>query len=178
MKEENERLKSYLNQIMRDYRSLQMRFLEASSKHDPEKPSEGAKVGDRDRKLEESDDLVSLSLGRASSSVDTKKEERNRSPLGQEKKYDEEGLALALDCKFEASKSGTTESQPNPSPENSSEEEPKEDAGETWPPSKVLKTMRSNGDDEVSQQNPVKKARVSVRARCDTPTVSKQTWQI
>lgn len=59
------------------------------------------------------------------------------------------------------------------SPENSASETKEEDtaaAGETWPPSKALKATRS-GDDELSQPS-VKRARVSVRARCDTPTVS------
>lgn len=38
----------------------------------------------------------------------------------------------------------------------------------SWPP---MKRASSNGDDEVSQTS-VKRARVCVRARCDTPTVS------
>ncbi|KAI4319129.1 hypothetical protein MLD38_032765 [Melastoma candidum] len=171
VKEENERLKSYLSQIMRDYRSLQMRFME-ESKRELNVSSVVDKRGDEQRKLEEADDLVSLSLGRASSSIDPKKGEK-KDHVSEKKYDDEEGLVLGLDCKFEASKSGTTESLPNRSPENSFEEEPKEDAGETWPPGKALNTKRSsNGDDEVLQQNPVKKARVSVRARCDTPTMN------
>lgn len=60
------------------------------------------------------------------------------------------------------------------SPDNSASETKEEDAaaaaGEIWPPSKALKATRS-GDDELSQPS-VKRARVSVRARCDTPTVS------
>ncbi|KAK6928220.1 WRKY domain [Dillenia turbinata] len=47
-----------------------------------------------------------------------------------------------------------------------------EDAGETWPPSKTSKTMTSPDDNEVSPQSQVKRARVSVRARCDTPTMN------
>lgn len=93
--------------------------------------------------------------------------------LAKGKNHDEqakESLSLGSLCTFEASKSGTNETLPNPSPENSFGE-PKEEAGETWPPSKVLKTVRG-GDDEVPQQNPAKKARVSVRARCDTPTMN------
>ncbi|XP_030521284.1 WRKY transcription factor 72A-like [Rhodamnia argentea] len=176
VREENQKLKMYLTQTMRDYRTLQMKFFDAVKQEDDSKKSADAAKGNRREIDQESDQLVSLSLGRTTS--DSKKsllEDKNKS-LGQvkentnENKF-EEGLGLGLDYKFEVSKSGTTESLPNPSPDTSIEEA-KEEAGETWPPSKVLKTMRSGGDDEVSQQNPVKKARVSVRARCDTPTMN------
>lgn len=65
------------------------------------------------------------------------------------------------------------ETLPNPSsPVNIFKDKPKEEVEETWPPPKVLKTMPSGGEDEVAQQCPLKKARVCVRMRCDTPTVS------
>ncbi|KAJ0105289.1 hypothetical protein Patl1_17838 [Pistacia atlantica] len=115
-------------------------------------------------------ELVSLSLGRFSS--DSKKEEKTKtSSSGKEDDQKiKEGLSLGLECKFEVSKPDANEALPDPSLTNGFEE-PKEEAGETWPPSKALKTMRS-GEEDISQQNPVKRARVSVRARCETPTMN------
>ncbi|KAK3406291.1 WRKY transcription factor 72B [Eucalyptus grandis] len=176
VREENQKLKMYLNQIMRDYRTLQMKFFDAVKQEDDNKKSANATKGSCREIDQESDELVSLSLGRATS--DSKKlslEDKNKS-LAQVKdntndhKF-EEGLGFGLDYKLELLTSGTTESLPNPSPDTSIEEA-KEEAGETWPPGIVKKTMRTSCDDEVSQQNPVKKARVSVRARCDTPTMN------
>ncbi|GMJ09327.1 ARABIDOPSIS THALIANA WRKY DNA-BINDING PROTEIN 72, WRKY DNA-binding protein 72 [Hibiscus trionum] len=60
-------------------------------------------------------------------------------------------LSLGLDSKSQLS-----------TPANSSEE--------TWPPSKIQNTTSRNGDED--QQNPVKRARVCVRARCDAPTMN------
>lgn len=176
MKEENERLKKFLERIMRDYKTLQKQFLDIVKQDDQKQqsaniPSAGA------QELEESS-LVSLSLGLDSGSSSSGKCEKSKllsASRNDDQKLDEdhqEGLALSLDCKFEAAiKSGTSGSNlpNNTSPKDSSENQ-KEEAGEIWPPSKALKTMRS-GDDEVSQQNPPKKTRVCVRARCDTPTV-------
>lgn len=160
--EENQRLKMYLERMMKDYRTLQMQFQGMVEK-------EGEKPGSSDDTPQESE-LVSLSLGRASA-AEMKREDVQQRSVGKDKVGDgdndnkKEGLTLGLDCKFQSL-------QPNnPSTDNSSDEEVKEENGETWPPSKVLKTMRSSGEDEVSQQNPAKRARVSVRVRCDAPTV-------
>ncbi|GLT58587.1 hypothetical protein SLA2020_314670 [Shorea laevis] len=162
VREENKRLKTCLNQIMRDYQNLQMQFYNIV--HQEKKKS--AEKGDNNHCQEaEEPELVSLTLGR--SATDSKKDEKNKTS-----NEGKEGLTLGLDCKFDVSKSDVENevSLPNQSPTNSSED-PKKEAAETWPPSKILKTMR-NGDDEVLQQNPVKKARVCVRARCDTPTMN------
>ncbi|OWM90434.1 hypothetical protein CDL15_Pgr014737 [Punica granatum] len=191
VREENLRLKQYLDQIMRDYNNLQMQFLDVAKQGD-HKPSV-----DAIRKHKDIDDqgtgreseLVSLSLGRAPSSSDSKKEqEKIDKPLSSSPKKgnvdkekfqleeEDQELKLGLECKFEVEKPGTIESTlpTNLSPTNSFEEQREEEPGQTWPPSKAPKTMRS-GDNEVSQQdnnNPVKKARVSVRARCDAPTMN------
>ena len=164
VREENQRLKMYLNRIMKDYQNLQMQFYDIIRQDE----KKSAATTNNDHQEVEEPELVSLTLGRFSS--DSRKDDKNKtSGQGKEEEKSKEGLSLGLDYKFEASKSDVDdESLPNPSPENSSQE-PKEE--ETWPPKKVLKTVRS-GDDEILQQNPVKKTRVSVRARCDTPTVS------
>ncbi|XP_062170048.1 WRKY transcription factor 72A-like isoform X3 [Alnus glutinosa] len=173
VREENQRLKKHLDRMVKDYQTLQMRFYDIVQQ----------KGRNKHQEVEEPDhQFVSLSLGRVVQS-DTKKDEKNiiASNSSQWKDDDDdekskEGLSLGLDCKFDLSKSKELSDQSlrNPSPFNSNSEEAKEDAGETWPPggNKGLKTMRSTGDDEVSQQNPMKKARVSVRARCETPTMN------
>lgn len=153
VREENQRLRMYLDQIMKDYKTLQMQFYDVV-RQEAKESTEKASI----LQIEEPE-FVSLSLGRVSS--DPKKDEKNKTTSKVEDDGVKGGLSLGLDCKFEVL---------NPSPENSFGG-PKEDAGESWPPSKSLKTMRT-GDDEISQQNPAKRCRVSVRARCDTPTVS------
>ncbi|XP_022768346.1 probable WRKY transcription factor 72 [Durio zibethinus] len=164
VREENQRLKMYLNRIMKDYQNLQMQFYDIVR---PDAKKSTATTNNDHQEVEELE-LVSLTLGRFSS--DSRKDDKKRtSGQGKEEERGKEGLSLGLDYKFVASKSDTDdEALPNRSPANSSQE-PKEE--ETWPPSKVLKTIRS-GDDEALQQNPVKKARVCVRARCDTPTMN------
>lgn len=175
VRQENQRLKMYLDQMMKDYKTLQKQFHNIVHDHDQEAPKNSTDTAHDKRHQEtaEEPEFVSLTLGRSSSSSELK---RDRSPNKVEtavnvRQDKEGGLVLGLDCKFDVPKQSSTESSLNPSPEISLEEVKKE-AGETWPPQKSPKTMRSTGDDEVSQQNPAKKARVSVRVRCDTPTVS------
>lgn len=163
--EENQRLKTRLNRILNDYRTLQMQFhsiVEQETKDCSAKPN-------NDEETMEEAELVSLSLGRIPV---PRNNEKGKVP--KTLKEEEEGLSLGLECKFETSKSGsTTEHVANPSPTNSVEEVPKEEAaGESWAASKGHKTHRDGGEVEFSQQNPAKKARVCVRARCDTSTVN------
>ncbi|KAK7281825.1 hypothetical protein RIF29_10127 [Crotalaria pallida] len=164
--EENQRLKMCLNRVLNDYRTLQVQFHSIAQQ---EAPNSYDKVNNSLQEIIKESELVSLSLGRL-----PRKDEKAKVPKqlsGDDEEYKKD-LALGLDCKFETSKSGSTnEHLPKPSPENSSQV-PKEEAGETWPPSKVLKTLRDTGDDEISQEIPAKKTRVCVRARCDTPTLN------
>lgn len=171
VREENQRLKQYLNQVMRDYKTLQTQFVNTVKKDD--KTDIAPTIGtDNDRETE----LVSLSLGRSGGSrFDSKKQDHEKIKKGGSK--EEEGLRLRLHSKFEVSGSGTSESLPKPSPTTSSSsfEEAKEGevGSETLPQSKGIKIRRNAVEDhEASNNQANKRARVSVRARCDTPTVS------
>ncbi|XVF85991.1 hypothetical protein PTKIN_Ptkin17bG0165000 [Pterospermum kingtungense] len=177
VKEENERLKLLLSQIVKEYESLQMRFLDILQQEEAQK-SMATETAPSHQEDEESDDLVSLSLG-ISSGCETKNEEKNISSnlIGNgkedhdQKPNDNEGLALGLECKFDPPVS--SEPEKSPSSDSSLGKPEEEKPTEVCPPIKVQKTVRSSGDDEdVSEQMPLKKARVSVRARCDTPTMN------
>ncbi|KAK4257172.1 hypothetical protein QN277_006795 [Acacia crassicarpa] len=188
VREENQRLKMCLERIMKEYHDLQMQFQVIAQQEAATTKSCGDQrptniVKNQEAASEESD-LVSLSLGRVPASSNEKSKVMSSKPslqLQREEEEEEKDLALGLDCKFETSKSGsTTEALPNNngSPTNTSELAHKaEEAGESWPPSKAALNNKSPRDsstdqDEVSQQNPAKKARVCVRARCDTPTLN------
>ncbi|CAJ2664511.1 unnamed protein product [Trifolium pratense] len=179
VREENQRLKMCLNKIMTEYRALEIQF-QNMVKQETKKNNVDTNDNNHDEIMAESD-LVSLSLGRVPSNNVPKNEDKNNKvsklTLNNEDGEFKEELALGLDCKFETSKSSSTnEGLPNvPSPVNSSEVVPIKDdeVVETWPPSKVVnnKTTR-DAEEEVAQQTPAKKARVCVRARCDTPTMN------
>ncbi|KAA8529458.1 hypothetical protein F0562_033743 [Nyssa sinensis] len=168
VREENERLKLTLSQIMKEYQSLQMHFQGIVQQEEAMKSRDTAPSMHPE---DEEPELVSLSLGRASSEPKNKDEIKktiiSNSSKGKEDDKFDEGLKLGLDCRFDLA---PTELTKNPSSENSFEES-KEDPTETWPPNKNLKTVRS-GDDDI-QENPMKKARVSIRATCDTSTVQR-----
>lgn len=165
-RDENQRLKIYLDRIVKDYRTLQMKFHDITDQQEETKKSTDPVD---DHQGSEHHELVSLTLGRISS--EPKRDGKSCKTSSQGENHDKKSLSLGLDCTFEASKSDTNEGLPNLSSVNSFGE-PKEEAGEAWQRSKALKTMRGGDDEVIMQQNPAKKARVSVRARCDTPTVS------
>ncbi|XVF14228.1 hypothetical protein REPUB_Repub09cG0040200 [Reevesia pubescens] len=166
VKEENERLKMMLEQIQENYKSLQLRFSEILQQGDAKKSTDSSVPNSHNDEAPEPE-LVSLCLGRSPTGL-KKDKKTTRSSKSEEEQEIKACLTLGLDSKFQLS----TEIESNPSPENSSEDQPKEDdAGETCPPSKIQKTT-TNGDEDVAQQNHVKRARVSVRARCDAPTMN------
>ncbi|XP_048427589.1 WRKY transcription factor 72A [Pyrus x bretschneideri] len=178
--EENERLKLLLSQISKDYQSLWMHFhglLQNGGDTKKCTDTSSSIVLDLTHKqnTEEADDLVSLSLGRTSSSIDQPRKDGRIKKISQlssstNGKDDDDdngmlngaGLALELGCKFEPAADQSTD--------NSSGGPKEDDLAEIGPPSKTLKTTRSR-DDEVSQQTRLKKARVSVRVRCDDHTI-------
>ncbi|PHT47852.1 hypothetical protein CQW23_12060 [Capsicum baccatum] len=157
--EENQRLKKHLDRVMKDYQNLQMQFHEISQRG----------VEKSNNVKHDEAELVSLTLGRTSSDT---KIELSKILNKKENVEEEDNLTLGLDCKFQSSANAPTKSPPsNLSPENSLGEVKDEKGTETWPAHKGLKTIRDEEDDVV-QQNPIKRAKVSVRIRCDTPTMN------
>ncbi|KAI3974185.1 hypothetical protein MKX01_033436 [Papaver californicum] len=198
VRKENERLKLVLARILEDYQSLQKHLVEVVQQGEQTKTNSGATLQTTFPlhqtmpmiQAEEESQLVSLSLGRTtSSSSDRFSNYMSQFPKGETNKdkfSKEASLSLGLDCNYDViSKpvsSNSTSAEPlmiYPSPENSlGSDDLKEDAGEKW---QTTNNATSNGkavirsrDDEVSQQqqNPVKKPRVSVRTRCETPTMN------
>ena len=180
VREENERLKTVLQHIKNDYKSLQLRFFDiikqdqSENLHDLQKPSTesqkkiNSSPNNRSRQNEEAE-LVSLSLGRSS----TPRDDQAKNLSTDQKNYDHDkglkadDLTLGLGSETKVS---TEVIASDESAENSSEDQAKELT--EFP--KKNSNMR-NDNDEVShdqQSQAAKRARVCVRARCDTPTVS------
>nr|AKA27881.1 WRKY protein [Salvia miltiorrhiza] len=164
--EENQRLKMYLDGILKDYRTLQMQYRdvmqqEATTKLSPHHHDLMEAAAD--------DGLIDLSL--AMSSIDKKRKTPKMNDDIEILDDNKQGLSLGLDCKFDLPEKSPIKPSPTLTPENSIEEV-KEEAGETWPPKGVKNARDAGGEDEISQQNPTKRARVSVRVRCDTPTMN------
>ncbi|KAF5457162.1 hypothetical protein F2P56_021287 [Juglans regia] len=164
VKEENERLKMMLDKIEKDYQSLQLCFFDIIKQEASKRCTESAPS--HEQIDQESDQLVSLCLGRSTPSHELKRDEKGcNNPCNSKTIKD-------LEWKYNHN-IGWESTEQLASSDPSSKEPNKQivEAGDTWLPSKTLKTMR-NGDDEISQQTHVKRARVSVRARCDTPTMN------
>ncbi|XP_062009949.1 probable WRKY transcription factor 72 [Rosa rugosa] len=166
VREENARLKKTLEHMMKDYQSLQLRFFDILKQESHSKKATMSASTSHIEIEEAHDQLLSLCLGR---SPRDPKNISDESRLVQVDHHQDlkANLTLELGSKLQLP---TELVLSGPIPENSSEE-PKE--AEASPSStKTPKTIR-NEDDEASQQaNAAKRARVSVRARCDTPTMN------
>jgi len=181
VREENKRLKTMLSRIVEDYRSLQLHFHDVLQQGQAKKLAYPATVAPTDV---EEPEFVSLSLGTSTST--RKKEETSSVSEGKGREdsmnTNKGGLSLGLsDCKVGATNNAKI--QPDVLTPEGSSEDAKDDAMEAadqqWPPSKTLKNLRGVGaeaeDDIIGPLQQAKKTRVSVRARCDAPTVRKGT---
>ncbi|XP_029126622.1 probable WRKY transcription factor 72 [Cajanus cajan] len=160
VKEENERLKMMLEQVEKDYHSFQLRFFDILHKDVSKGVADSSTAYDE---TEEPHELVSLCLGR--SPREPKKEAR----IGNSNKPQERdvgtNLTLGLDSKHVLSK---VVSDLSPM----SSEEPKEVEAKGTLSTNIQSTKVINANGDVSDQTPAKRARVSVRSRCDTPTMN------
>ncbi|PQQ06761.1 putative WRKY transcription factor 72 [Prunus yedoensis var. nudiflora] len=172
-REENARLKLTLQHMEKDYQSLQCRFFDIL-RQEASKKATNVDVGVH--RIEEPNQLLSLCLGR--SPREPKNEETNTTNFTKLVQVDHEDLNANLTLGLGNSKlmELPMELVRSQKPEETSLEEPKDHseagAGEFLPPSsKTPKTTR-NEDDDFPQQANAKRARVSVRVRCDTPTMN------
>lgn len=175
VRQENERLKFLLARLVKDYQSLQTNFFDILQQDKQEEATTKATTT-----IHEESEVVSLSLGISSSKGQPTMDEKKNNNRIEKRELDyhedcNKGLALGLDIKFDPSSEVQAEVTNNPTPQSSfdhNEEGKEEEPTEMWPPSKVLKTMRNGDKSEASQQTQLKKARVSIRARCDTQTMN------
>ncbi|RRT71228.1 hypothetical protein B296_00027843 [Ensete ventricosum] len=161
---ESEGQKEFLPGSVTSSHPTQMHYFGIGKKEEVKEPF--------DSDAEESE-LVSLSLGTRESRLRREEKAKNTSSDRCRRDELEEGLSLGLECKTEAPASRQLgKPLPDLDADHDSFEEPKnEGSGEPWPLGRRTQISR-NEDEGVSPQHTLKRARVSVRARCDAPTVS------
>uniref|UniRef100_A0A0D9UXN5 WRKY domain-containing protein n=1 Tax=Leersia perrieri TaxID=77586 RepID=A0A0D9UXN5_9ORYZ len=193
VREENERLKTMLSRIVSDYQSLQMHFLGVVKVKDQsaadENPPAAAELA-----ADEPDDLVSLRLctrpNAAAGAAAAKRRKGNHertsssssSAAGGEEDDVDGRLSLGLRCAISDEDAGGEVKAAAATVMNLSSDSSGHAAGAgeaTQPITNKASRSSSGGggggegaDDEVMQQQQAKKARVSVRVKCDTPTMN------
>ncbi|XP_021746200.1 probable WRKY transcription factor 72 [Chenopodium quinoa] len=185
VKEENERLKRLLTKIVKEYQSLekQISSMDQSKQSIETKSSSNNNNGEDDDQNQEPE-MVSLTLGSWSSNKkhshdnNNKKQESDYS-LNKRRKVEAGGLELGLDYRKiqHNSTASATDSIKYSSLENSNKESKEDENVDTWASShqdlKAKENISSKEvDDQESLHQPqVKKTRVCIRSRCDSPTI-------
>ncbi|KAL6626890.1 hypothetical protein ACP70R_030616 [Stipagrostis hirtigluma subsp. patula] len=197
VREENERLKTLLSRIVSDYQSLQMHFLDVVKVHEQAAKTKSPAAAPAPSPVPApppgaDDDLVSLSLGTrggSSGGAPRKGHERSLSSSGTAETADDGQLSLGLgfarggrlSTSADDDKASGASAAPvlNLTSDSSSADDAAKpaQAAAACPPTDARKSpsggsdARDGADDEVLQQQ-AKKARVSVRVKCDTPTMN------
>ncbi|XP_022987187.1 probable WRKY transcription factor 72 [Cucurbita maxima] len=157
VREENERLKKCLDETMKNYETLKRQLHEMGQTREAKKSTQTTAIAIHNHEVEEMDQMVSLTLGR-----------RLFNNISSPTKSDPQNVGFLGVAETNVQTPSTHQTQ-TPTDSEAKEEE----TTPIWPPGKSMKGLPAppTGEDEVSRQNPPKKPRVSVRARCDAPLV-------
>ncbi|KAM3207345.1 hypothetical protein ACQJBY_062521 [Aegilops geniculata] len=180
VRKENERLKTMLSRMVEDHRSLQKQFDVLHQQGRGKNLAVGLPAHTSPSNDVKEPGFVSLRLrtsaGTSRQNMGEKIKRGTNNPEGRDM-----SLELSPGCKAVGA-AGQSETKVRRdvltlSPGGSSEEEAVETTTTSAAASKMVKNPRSTGsgvetEDEVAQQPLAKKARVSVRTRCDTPTMN------
>ncbi|XP_020189817.1 probable WRKY transcription factor 72 [Aegilops tauschii subsp. strangulata] len=185
VREENERLKTLLSHIVRDYQSLQTHFQDAVKVKHQAPAADKLPAAPAPAPTATTDDLVSLCLGSGGYARPKGAHQRSLSSSSSGTETDpDDQLSLGLSSRRSTDGDDRQAARPSATPlmNLSSDSSADDDAAPghqlpaaACPP--ATKARKSPGagvdgaDDEVLQQQ-AKKARVSVRVKCDTPTMN------
>ena len=164
VKEENERLKMMLERVEKDYHSLQLHFFDILQGETSKKVVQDS--GTSPDEVEEPK-LVSLCLG-----TSPREPKKDRVICNSSKPKENEDLEANLTLGLDSRSPLSIDLVSDLSPMNSTEELKEAEARGTCSSSTNKSVRAKDGGDEISEQTLTKRARVCVRARCDTPTVS------
>ncbi|KAI7738056.1 hypothetical protein M8C21_015214, partial [Ambrosia artemisiifolia] len=163
VREENQKLNHKLSMVLKDYKSLQVHFKDFFQQQEVIKSSE--KLTPDQELAGDGNELISLSLGTLSSykhKSDGPKKMNSFNKRKQDTDDDDQELKLGLGCEFEPTTTVVDDSNKVKKDERKQTVEPMVHG---------LKTERSD-DNELLDQLPLKKARVSVKVVCNTQTMN------
>ena len=180
VRKENERLKTMLSRMVEDHRSLQKQLDVLHQQGRGKNLAVGSPAHTSPSNDVKEPGFASLRLGTSAGTSRQNMGEKIKRGTNNPESRDM-SLELSPGCKA-VGVAGQSETKVHRdaltlSPGGSSEEEAVETTTTSAAASKMVKNPRSTGsgvetEDEVAQQPLAKKARVSVRARCDTPTMN------